>query len=251
MPAPDVADPRLVTGPVAPGFAIDRRPAGGIDLRPLRGARAAVRPLHREPSPRRPARRPPASRSSAGPRPTSTRRRRRASRPATWPKRSRARRRRSPRLRHPGRVVLCADTTVVLDGGLLEKPVDAADARRMLRLLSGREHEVVTGVAVARDGRLLSGRDVAPGPVPAARRGRDRRLRRQRRPDREGGSLRDPGRGLGLPRAARRRCRYRGGPPRAAGPGARAAGGRGRRSEVAVRKSTLVAMAIIAVVSAC
>ena len=58
-------------------------------------------------------------------------------------------------------MVLCADTTVVLDGALLEKPVDAADARRMLRLLSGREHEVVTGVASARDGRLVSGRERA------------------------------------------------------------------------------------------
>lgn len=60
----------------------------------------------------------------------------------------------------PGRVVLTADTTVVLDAALLEKPVDAADAQRMLRALSGRKHLVVTGVAVARDGTLLHGRDV-------------------------------------------------------------------------------------------
>jgi septum formation protein len=44
-----------------------------------------------------------------------------------------------------------ADTLVVLDGVALGKPLDAEDARRMLRLLSGRTHEVVTGVAVVRD----------------------------------------------------------------------------------------------------
>jgi septum formation protein len=46
--------------------------------------------------------------------------------------------------------VLAADTIVVVDGAVLGKPVDDADGRRMLRLLSGREHEVVTGVALAR-----------------------------------------------------------------------------------------------------
>jgi septum formation protein len=45
-------------------------------------------------------------------------------------------------------VVLGADTEVVLDGRLLGKPRDAADAARMLRELRGREHEVITGVAV-------------------------------------------------------------------------------------------------------
>jgi len=44
--------------------------------------------------------------------------------------------------------VLGADTTVTLDNTILGKPVDAADAARMLRLLSGRTHRVVTGVAV-------------------------------------------------------------------------------------------------------
>jgi len=63
--------------------------------------------------------------------------------------------------RAPGRVVVCADTTVVLDGALLEKPADAADAARMLRALSGRTHLVVTGVAVARDGALAHGADRA------------------------------------------------------------------------------------------
>jgi septum formation protein len=46
-------------------------------------------------------------------------------------------------------VVLGADTTVTLDNHILGKPEDAADAARMLRLLSGRTHRVITGVAVA------------------------------------------------------------------------------------------------------
>ena len=45
--------------------------------------------------------------------------------------------------------VLGADTTVVVDGAILAKPADAADAARMLRLLSGRTHLVITGVALA------------------------------------------------------------------------------------------------------
>jgi septum formation protein len=45
--------------------------------------------------------------------------------------------------------VLGADTTVTLDGHILAKPEDAADAARMLRMLSGRTHRVITGVAVA------------------------------------------------------------------------------------------------------
>lgn len=48
-----------------------------------------------------------------------------------------------------GAVVLGADTTVVLDGESLGKPMDVEDARRMLRRLSGRAHQVMTGVCVA------------------------------------------------------------------------------------------------------
>ena len=48
----------------------------------------------------------------------------------------------------PGRAVLGADTTVVVDGEVLGKPRDAADARRMLRLLADRTHEVLTAVAL-------------------------------------------------------------------------------------------------------
>jgi len=56
--------------------------------------------------------------------------------------------------RHPGVPVLAADTVVVLDGEVLNKPVDAADAERMLARLAGREHAVVTAVALAHDGRM-------------------------------------------------------------------------------------------------
>lgn len=50
--------------------------------------------------------------------------------------------------RGAGLAVLGADTTVTLDNHILGKPEDAADAARMLRLLSGRAHQVITGVAV-------------------------------------------------------------------------------------------------------
>ena len=49
-----------------------------------------------------------------------------------------------------GRPVLAADTVVVIDGHVLGKPVSTDDARRMLRLLSGRTHEVITAVALLR-----------------------------------------------------------------------------------------------------
>lgn len=50
--------------------------------------------------------------------------------------------------RRPGDVIIGADTVVVLDGEILGKPADEADARRMLRMLSGRTHDVWTGVCV-------------------------------------------------------------------------------------------------------
>ncbi len=52
--------------------------------------------------------------------------------------------------------ILAADTTVVIDGLILGKPVDDAEAREMLARLSGRTHEVLTGVALIRDGRMVS-----------------------------------------------------------------------------------------------
>lgn len=51
-----------------------------------------------------------------------------------------------------GEIVLGADTTVAVEGQVLEKPVNAADAARMLRALEGRDHVVYTGICL-RDGR--------------------------------------------------------------------------------------------------
>ncbi len=51
--------------------------------------------------------------------------------------------------------VLGADTTVVIDGEMLGKPADAGDARRMLELLSGRRHEVLTGICLKRGGEVI------------------------------------------------------------------------------------------------
>jgi septum formation protein len=58
----------------------------------------------------------------------------------------------------PGQVIIGADTTVVLDGEILGKPADAAEARQMLTRLRGREHQVYTAIAVLRasDQSLLS-----------------------------------------------------------------------------------------------
>jgi septum formation protein len=52
----------------------------------------------------------------------------------------------------PGGIVLGADTTVVIDGAIIGKPVDLDAARRMIKLLSGNVHEVLTGVAVVANG---------------------------------------------------------------------------------------------------
>lgn len=55
--------------------------------------------------------------------------------------------------RHPDDVVLAADTVVAVGRRLLEKPADEAEARRFLKLLSGRNHRVFTGIAVVAEGR--------------------------------------------------------------------------------------------------
>lgn len=57
----------------------------------------------------------------------------------------------------PGDLVLGADTVVAVDGEILGKPVDAEDAARMLRMLSGREHRVITGVCLVRPGAREQG----------------------------------------------------------------------------------------------
>ena len=77
----------------------------------------------------------------------------------------------------PARIVLAADTIVVVDGDVLGKPDDAAHAVELLGRLVGREHQVVTGVAVAasaglevRDCVVVSSvrmREVEPGEVEA------------------------------------------------------------------------------------
>ena len=55
----------------------------------------------------------------------------------------------------PGRLVLGADTLVYVDGDPLAKPADMDEALRMVRRLSGRSHEVCTGVVLARDGAVV------------------------------------------------------------------------------------------------
>ena len=63
-----------------------------------------------------------------------------------------------PCARRSGAVVIGSDTVVTLDGAVLGKPLDAADAARMLRMESGRENVVVTGLALVFDdgGRMTS-----------------------------------------------------------------------------------------------
>lgn len=92
-----------------------------------------------------------------------------------------------------GDVIIAADTVVCLDGDILGKPRDEAEAADMLRRLSGREHEVYTGVTVMRGGdircsverTLVRFRPLTPG--------RDRCLRRHGRADGQGRSLRRAG----------------------------------------------------------
>jgi septum formation protein len=55
----------------------------------------------------------------------------------------------------PQETVLAADTTVTIEGALLAKPADAADARRMLKLLSGRRHDVLTGICLRKGESLI------------------------------------------------------------------------------------------------
>ena len=60
----------------------------------------------------------------------------------------------------PGEILITADTMVLLDKVILGKPRDRADAVRMLSMLSGREHEVITGVTIRDDRREESFSDV-------------------------------------------------------------------------------------------
>lgn len=65
------------------------------------------------------------------------------------------------RLGLPPAPVLCADTTVALGRQMLGKPLDARDARRMLRALSGRTHRVLTAVAVQHGRKRLQALSVS------------------------------------------------------------------------------------------
>jgi len=68
--------------------------------------------------------------------------------PAVFAQRVAADKAREVAVRHRGRFVLGADTVVVVDDRIFGKPSDRNDARRMLATLSGRRHEVLTGVAL-------------------------------------------------------------------------------------------------------
>ena len=59
--------------------------------------------------------------------------------------------------RHTGEMVLGADTTVVIEDQIIGKPLDIDDARRMLEMLSGNWHEVLTGVAIVNNGGKNTG----------------------------------------------------------------------------------------------
>ena len=62
--------------------------------------------------------------------------------------------------RHPEALVIGADTIVVIDEVILGKPRDVGDAERMLAMLSGRPHTVMTAVAVSFGGRVVSGVEI-------------------------------------------------------------------------------------------
>ncbi|MBQ7543778.1 MAG: septum formation inhibitor Maf [Synergistaceae bacterium] len=58
--------------------------------------------------------------------------------------------------RFPDALIIAADTIVVIDDAVLGKPTDREDAVRMLTMLQGRTHEVLTGVSVCRGGKIFS-----------------------------------------------------------------------------------------------
>lgn len=72
--------------------------------------------------------------------------------PATYVARLADAKARAVLARRPDALVLGADTTVVVDGDILAKPADVADAARMVGRLQGRAHEVLTGVALVSAG---------------------------------------------------------------------------------------------------
>lgn len=66
----------------------------------------------------------------------------------------------------PAAPILCSDTTVALGPQILGKPADADDARRILRLLSGAEHEVLTAVALQSGAQRLQALPFRPCALP-------------------------------------------------------------------------------------
>ena len=90
-------------------------------------------------------------------------------------------------------LVLGADTVVVSETEILGKPRDPDDAARMLRMLSGRTHQVITGVSVISRSRPGDGGRVDLCVDAGAERGGDCGLYRVRRADGQGWGLRDPG----------------------------------------------------------
>ncbi len=58
--------------------------------------------------------------------------------------------------RHPNDTVIGADTSVIIENVILGKPKDADDAKKMLTLLSGKTHQVITGCAIFKNGKSLS-----------------------------------------------------------------------------------------------
>lgn len=57
---------------------------------------------------------------------------------------------------YPDDTVIGSDTSVIVDGIILGKPIDREDAKRMLQLLSGKTHKVITGCAIFKGGRSIS-----------------------------------------------------------------------------------------------
>ncbi len=101
----------------------------------------------------------------------------------------------------PGEVVLGADTTVVIDDQVLEKPRDTADAVRMLALLSGREHAVITGICLRTESRkIVDAATTRVRFVPLTPRGNGS-VRREWRADGQSGRVCDPGIGVQVHRS--------------------------------------------------
>ena len=57
---------------------------------------------------------------------------------------------------HPAELIITADTTVLLEGELLEKPADLDEAKRMITKLSGKRHQVITGVCISNATKEIS-----------------------------------------------------------------------------------------------